>query len=466
MRGERRVFDTAFVAVVALFLAGCFFANPVADDFIYAANARGGWTGAWLQEYAAWSGRYASNGLVLATPLRFGLAGYHVAAALLIVSTVLAVYLLLAAWAGDALARRDALTCSLGLTAVYLSQMPSLGEGVYWYTSAVTYHAWIVPALLYLALILRSGRVGAAPGFALVGAAALLVVAVGFNEVVAILLLVFHAMWLVVAVRTRSEDRRRAAVLLTIVGVGVVSMLLSPGNAVRRSFYVGVRHQLGRSLVWTALQSVRFYADWLTSGALLVGTAIFTPAAAELSRRWAHDPARARVWLAALIVAMALIVPIATFPAYWETGTLGQHRTVNAAYFAFLIAWFAATSLWFATGSALAGRLRAFAVAFRTPLAIALLVAVGLTGNSYTLGSELLSGRLAAFNREMAARLSRLQACRDRRQAACGVEPLREAPRSFFVLDIGPDPHDWVNAAYARYFDLDDVHLLNGRSRE
>jgi hypothetical protein len=89
------------------------------------------------------------------------------------------------------------------------------------------------------------------------------------------------------------------------------------------------------------------------------------------------------IWLAA---GLLLVIPAAVFPAYWETGLLGQHRTVNTAYFAFLVLWFTATAIWVAGDGRHAHALRQFSNQFRVPLAILLLAALAVTHNSYALG--------------------------------------------------------------------------------
>ena len=76
---------------------------------------------------------------MLGGPLTFGwIEGYRVAAAVMILSTVLAVYLLVRTLSAGGLTRREALTCALTFSALSVSQAPSIGEDIYWYTSAAT----------------------------------------------------------------------------------------------------------------------------------------------------------------------------------------------------------------------------------------------------------------------------------------------------------------------------------------
>jgi hypothetical protein len=211
----------------------------------------------------------------------------------------------------------------------------------------------------------------------------------------------------------------------------------------------------------SALQTVRFAGDWAASGSLLLATVLFAPLAAKLWGRHAEHPQRAVQGLWLSLAGLLLVVPISVFPAYWETGILGQHRTVNVAHFVFLVVWFMAVSLWM-TGkstSTSADALRSFGREWRLPLAVVLLAALALTRNSYALGLDFFEGRFTAFDREMTVRERTLDACRRASTATCAIDAIHAKPASFFILDVSADPHDWVNVAYARYFGLAEVRL-------
>jgi hypothetical protein len=170
--------------------------------------------------------------------------------------------------------------------------------------------------------------------------------------------------------------------------------------------------------------------------------------------------------LTLLVAGMALVVPAAVFPAYWETGTLGQHRTISSAYFVFLVLWFAAVPAMLVAWPRRGDALRACSERWRTTLGILLIAALALTRNSYALGSDFLSGRLAGFERAMSNRFARLQACHDGGESPCEVDQLRDPPASFITTDVAADSGNWVNAAYARYFGIPEVRGRRAASSE
>jgi hypothetical protein len=246
--------------------------------------------------------------------------------------------------------------------------------------------------------------------------------------------------------------------LFAVAALCALLVMFSPGNGTRQSMFPA-HYQLVRSVGMSGLQTLRFASDWASSGPLLLATALFAPLAAKLWGR--HGENRRSIvqglWLSA--AGLLLVVPISVFPAYWETGILGQHRTVNVAHFVFLLVWFIALSLWVATGSARANALRSFGHEWRVPLALLLVAALALTRNSYALGLDFFEGRFTAFDREMKAREHALGSCREAAEKTCAIDPIAAAPASFFLLDISADPHDFVNVAYARYFSLAEVQL-------
>jgi hypothetical protein len=460
--GGAGAFNLALAAILGPFLIACLFVHPMADDFIYASNARFGFWTAWMREYTGWNGRYASNALVLGGPLTFGwIEGYRLMAAVMILSMVLAVYLFVRALSAGGLTRLEALACALTLSALSLSQTPSLGEDIYWYTSAATYHAPLVVALLHLTLViryLRRRRRTVGDGFGLALAVVMLAMLVGFNEVVMVMMLALYGALLTWSLLEDRRPRMLFGGLFVVTGLCALLVMLSPGNGTRQSMFPA-HYQFVRSASMSALQTLRFAGDWASSGSLLVATVLVAPMAAKLWGAQTEDPRSISqgFWLAA--AGLLLVVPISVFPAYWETGILGQHRTVNVAHFAFLVVWFVAVSLWMACGGARANALKSFGREWRLPLVAVLLAALALTGNSYALGLDFFEGRFAAFDREMKARERALAACRDAAESSCALEAIHAKPASFFVLDASANPQDWVNVAYARYFGLAEVRL-------
>ena len=456
MTVRRFAWELPLVAILGLFLVAGFFAHPIADDLDFASSAReAGVLTAWRQQYLTWNGRYASNLFALATPWRFSsLAGYRAVVGLLVMATVAALYVFLRTLGKATFTSGEAMSGALMVSVLFLAGMPAVGEGVYWLTSAATYQAAVILALLHFACVVRCTAGAGAPIRLL--AIVLLVAVVGCNEVMMLIVLAVYVALLGWSLAGGAPYRSLFATMLAVTVVCTAVLVLSPGNAARAAVYPD-RHELVRSMTMTALQTVRFVGGWVSSGPLLIASALWMGHADRFAGL--VDRARARVPLLLCCAGIALAVPISVFPAYWATGILGQHRTVNTAYFVFLIFWFAGLALWSVSGGKSARAVQAFARELGVPLAVLLVVSLGLARNSYALGEDLARGRLASFDREMSERDRALRECRLTGQRPCDIAAIQTVPASFFVLDVSADPRDWVNVAYARYYGLSEVRL-------
>jgi hypothetical protein len=451
-----RWFTAGLAAIVVAVLIPCAYAHPMADDldFALARRADGLWHAAYLQ-YVTWNGRYASNLLALLTPLAWGsMAGYRLTLAVLAAAAVPAMWFLLRGFESER--RVDRLTPALLLAALYFAGMPSIGEGIYWHAGNVVYHAGAVVALVGLGCLARyaTGR-----GVRWLAAGTVVMfVAVGFDEVLMLMLGLFAAAVLGIAMK-RREKRIPAFAIAAGVLVGTALLVLSPGNAARNAVYPA-HHRFGLAMAMSGLQTVRFLSDWAAGGAWILASVLAAPALATLvPERLRADAGLRRDLQMLLIGAMVAAVPAAAFPAYWATGILGQHRTVNLAFLACLLAWFAWLAVWSAAGGPAARALQRVMQGVRAPLAAFTLLALVGTGNLRLLALDVATGRLAAFDGEMRARAATLSACKVEGVPACAIEPIRVWPAVFFVLDVSSDPHDWVNEAYARFYGVRTVTL-------
>jgi hypothetical protein len=197
---------------------------------------------------------------------------------------------------------------------------------------------------------------------------------------------------------------------------------------------------------------VRFAAQWATSGPLLLATLLYIPLGVEVARRspifQRLSPARA----GALAAGAFATIPAAVFPAYWETGLLGQHRTVSVSYFVFLVLWFAAVTAML-SGRKIPGSADWLAsTGPRWVTAALFILSLTTTHNGYTVAADLTYGRGAAFDREMSRRHEALDTCRRDARETCEIPRIVNKPESFFVLDVSGDPSNWINSAYAGYF--------------
>lgn len=428
------------------------YVHPFGDDWSYAVKGReqGLWD-ALVQEYLHWNGRYFSNVLVLRGPLLLGMGTglwvYRLMPMLLVAAMVLATRLLLADIVGAMLTSLRKWCAALGFTALYLHLMPHPGQGLFWYTGAVTYLVPCILLLLWGTVLFRTARAQGRWGrMGWAGLALLLMAAVaGSNEVAMVHALIVAACW-------AWSQRGRVPVLMLLAAflcAAVVTM--APGNVVRSGHFVGTQDLVLTATMGVA-QTIRFVAWWILSPAfLLVTFAIW---------RWAHGSAPhdalfrslARLHPARVsIIALFAVVPAFAIP-YWSTGMLGQHRTANAALFVLLpLLWLAMLSWRARTMERTSIPPAPFWEKHPAWPLITLACCLCFLRNDGAITSDLLTGRAMHADRQAQERYALV-----REAAASGADTVKvpmitDPPRSLDLLELREDPDHWMNTSLAQY---------------
>jgi hypothetical protein len=421
-----------------LLLHGCLarYAVPAADDFCYAANAPGTPLFDWLLgEYKNWNGRYFSNVLVGRGPLQWenALFWYRIVPVALLIATWGCLYLLIRSVA-PSIKRGMALFAATVVLLLYLDVMPEIGQGIYWYTGAITYQ---VGNVLLLLLIVQLTRLREAPWRKGSAAAILLVLTIGMSETH--MILATFAMIIALA-----GVRGARTVLIPLIASAFICsavVLFAPGNAERAAFFPE-HHRLWHSLGMTAAQTGRFLLTWAFSPALLTASLAFGAFHSVLRE---HLPTAVPGWLRNPVIIAALLVMLivaCVFPAYWSMGMLAQHRTLNVACFFFIPLWFWLLHL-------LLDRidLRWPVILQRIAMALAM-VALLFTGNGWHALQDLRTGRAVHYADVFTAKYA------DKYFRTCEPFVVPDPPRSLTVFPINGPEDQWMIDCECDYFGL------------
>lgn len=460
--GSRRRLIGAFLLLLLLrHLLLAFACAPYGDDWGYAAM--GIRSDPWerlVHEHHTWNGRYFSNALVLYGPLTLGiepgLSLYRSVPVLLIILGTAAGAWLLAGLPGFVPRRVDRWMLALAFTLLHLHAMPHLGEGLYWYTGAVTYQgAWVL-VLAHAGAVLRLERAGRGWSRAVVAIVAL-IAAVGSNETAMALLVLGHTAWVLHDIMHRRMPRAwQWSMLAAAVGCGLV-VALAPGNAVR-GMHFPQRHDLLLTLGMGGAQALRFALVWVTDPGVLAALLL-----AWLFGRAGASPVRVvpgdrgpMPWLVAAAVALC----VGTVLPYWSMGMLGQHRTLNFVLGPFLIALLGAA---LALGHRTRGwRMPAWLLTSTTRrLAMGTgLAALLLWGNDRWVTHDLLSGEALRFRRHT-TKLHRILTFSARSESSPAEVPVFHEPlRSLRIPEPTADPDAYWNRTLAGYFGGDDFRVV------
>ncbi len=430
-------------AVLALY------AHPMADDFSYAHKdiAQGLWNAS-VWEYLHWNGRYTSNFLVLLGPLRLGLEHlslYRSVPVLLLVLTILSQLVLLRALLKRLGLMLHTFPIALLWCALYVAIMPDIAEGFYWYTGSVTYQLGNVFALSALSLLLnRNMMAGAVLAF----------LSIGFNEVIMLLWLAGLFIHLLAERRIRGSITARTFIVGSFIAAGAAIMLFAPGNAGRGQHFPE-QHLLLPSLHMSVLQTLRFAATWILSAPMLIASVAFV-----LGRNTilpALEPITSRLRPSATIAALTLLIFLCVFPAYWGTGILGQHRTLNVACFFFLPLWFLNLAVCL---RAWEPRLPSLDAPRLMPLFVLLGASTLFTSNGLSSTIDLLSGRACSSSAQLEERYALLRSAARTNENVIELPLIQHPPKSIYVLDIRQDPDFLQNQDYALWFGLHDRRIV------
>jgi hypothetical protein len=436
-------------ALIPYFLLS-YYCNPSADDFSFAIKAREGDLLQQLKsEYSSWNGRYFSNVLVLLSPLSFSsLSVYKILPVILILLTICSNYFLLLQLAGKIFSKLKIFAAAVILSLLFIYQVPDLAEGIYWYTGAVTYHAGNILTLLYAGLIIKWFRTNA-PFRKKIYFILLIIPACiipGMNEVIMLFLIGFQL--LIVIISFKNHLQWKPMLLLFVLIIAASSFVIfSPGNAGRSMQFDG-DHRLLYSVAFSLLQFIRFFCEWISSLPLFIASFFYILIHEELKNKSILFKNSFYLSPYTTLALMPIVIFICVFPPYWSTGLLGQHRTVNVAYFLFVFVWFINLCAWMNKIERVELKMR---MQIKKSLFLLMMISFIATKNGYTSVMDLLKGKAAEYDRQMSERFEQMKNADESQTGIIYFPPLTK-PVSLFVLDITDDTASWLNMGYTEYF--------------
>lgn len=443
--------------IIWLFLLAAFlpylyisqYCNPIADDFIYAFKYGTSDLSELLpNEYLNWNGRYISNFFVLVSPMAFGsFLGHKLFPIVTIAFSIFSFYLLLRALTGSRTTRGMSLLCAVVLTLLYLYQMPIISDGIYQYTGAVTYQLGCSFLLIYIAALVWffQGRyLLNSKAIHLVLVTLLLFISIGFNEILMIAMWLFSVVTYLIVWKNGLGQKQMALFILIAASVFSGLMYFAPGNHIRTDLFQNT-HQLFSSLFMSMAQTARFSFEWISSAPLLLLSILYFQLNKKLS---GGDNLFSRSFYltpVTCLILLFLVVFIGSFPAYWSTGILGQHRTMNISYFLFIMMWFVSLTV-FCNFKKLPDTV--LNIKLEWMLLVLIWGSLVFTKNGYDVIMDLKSNSAYEYNELMNDRYALIQNPED----TVYFKAIPNPPKTIFVLDITHNPNHWINRGYNLYF--------------
>ncbi|MCM1378361.1 MAG: DUF6056 family protein [Clostridium sp.] len=432
------------------------FVFPVYDDFHFALDHEN--TSALqsvVESYRHWSGRYLGTFLSSANPFAVSDNPLPLFKTFSAISVILTLVTFL--FSPLILCRRQLgylKSFSLGafLFIVFITLLPSPAQAFYWFSTITSFTIPSLMGLLFLCLL----RVHNIIGCCICAILAFLIP--GGNEVTAVLLV----MTLTYLSLTLQKRRFFVYVLLSIIGIVIV--ILSPGNAVRMAASPLSSHPCLWTLCVSVGQTISWAYLWLPP--MLLASIIYIPL-------WGLDlcdsgPFKNSVYigrfkvtsLRSRFILFAIYAVVAVFLAHIPP-TLGLNsimtdRTANCLLLFFAIFFFWGITL-------LLGGYKRPVVTFCNKLKPTLLYVVAFTiilttvwspfGNFATAIADIISGEAYRYEQSNLRRVeyARAVAVPD---SVTTLPPLEAFPATIYVRDFPDDPNDAVIEAYASLFEI------------
>jgi hypothetical protein len=312
----------------------------------------------------------------------------------------------------------------------------------------------LILAIFYWAFLTKLIKGNAKVGYWLLSGLLLFIVC-GFNEVLTLLMSFILGLLTIVSWKHQTI-RKKISFQFLLCLLFTALVVFSPGNAYRQAAYENA-HQFFYSSLYSMLQVGRFTLLWVGSIPLLVGSIFFiswlnkeqnswTPLISNYLNRWIS------------LVLLLVVVFICVFPPYWSTGMLGQHRTLNIAYYFFILMWFVNLMVW----HPYLGKIKLLLLngSKRTLFWIVILIGIIGTRNGYYSLKDIFTGDAYQFDEQLKTRFNTFENEAGASDKEIVIQQIRTKPKTLFVTEITNNPDDWVTQGCYAFFEIEDKKIL------
>lgn len=430
---QKRIVLAVLMVLLAPFIYLFGFVHPIADDlgFAYQSQQAPLWE-VLVNFYYKTNGLYTGNLIMLLFPFSLtDLLQYRLFLGVNFLFFGAGIYYLIhIVFSG--LKLLDKTIISLLFLLTVLSLTTHLSEAFYWQTSVVYYQFSLTLVLFYLGFLVQYFQQKFIVNKIIHQVILILMIAlvIGIKESIA-LIMVFVAVLLFYYSYFKSKEDKLFFLVQLIVALSCIAVVaFAPGNDYRMANYSNT-HNLRYSMLYTFMQMGRFSLNWL----IALSGILFLFIVAELHQN-ANPIVKKLNWKIVLVVFLGVLF-LSIFPAYWVTGILGQHRTLNIASLFFVL------FLLILSVNQGAYFVKHIPFNFIKKLGFFCLVFL-LAGNGSMVVSDILSGRIKNYDKQLTERAELIL----QTHSTAKLPLLINAPKSLFVVDIQQDTSHWINQSY------------------
>ena len=452
-----------FILLIILALIPYFylsaFAHPIADDFLYAVLSRKmGIINGMFFLYKSWSGRFVSNITELLNPLVWdSFTYYKIMPLILFLLTFLSAYFLIHKLFGKILKKLEVVLAALFILLIYVFQLPTLTEGFYWFSGSCEYQLSVVFSWILIGLLISYFQKKSFVNKLILSFVIIFIniILIGLNETYVLILCGLYLCAFFISIYRKQQSKIFWLILFSISLIVSIFSLLAPGNAVRGSNFESEHFNFIKSFIFSMLQIPRFFFSWISNVPFILGTFLIFPLTIKLGKKF--DFIRNHFYIHPLLASLSLplIIFVCVFPAYWATGILGQHRTLNIAYSLFIFLWFGVVCCWtnFLEQKECLPQI-AIHSKWQTVFIIFIIVSMTITCNGYNALTDIIYGKAQKFDKIMFERYSIMKQAKEQSIKCCEFKEIDDKPATLFFIDITSNENHWINRGYEEYFGM------------
>ncbi|HRG58062.1 MAG TPA: DUF6056 family protein [Bacteroidia bacterium] len=440
-----------------------FFNAPAVDDYSNALISMDfGFWGGQMEAYKQWGGRYFSSFILCINVLMANtFLLYKVLPVLLMIGNIHALYKLMKV----VMLKSNALqVLILALSAVflYLNVMPSISQGIYWAPGAVTYNVGNIMYTYMLGYLIQASSLNAT--FTQKGMAiGTTILTCGLNESTMLAANLSIMLFLLYYLITTKRLHAFLMWLLMIAIICTIFSVLSPGNYIRDA---GFTDPHKKNLLFTISSSYtalfNFLNTWLFNWRMLIlsfFTLIFI--VPEIKENTLN---KNRILRLILILTLGLsIIAAALAPGFWGTGYIAPDRSINVVFWLFMLWWFI---MLYSIAEVITPLISKIKMAQTASLLVIVSVCFSFYFQEFNYSravSDIITGRAYVYKMEWNSRLELIS--KSKGLAICEIPEFSMIPGTIFFDDIKPDPEEWFNRQFARYYQLSKVKLVKRASQ-
>ncbi|HVX49488.1 MAG TPA: DUF6056 family protein [Chitinophagaceae bacterium] len=451
-----RLLVLAGIYIAIPFLWVSVYNQPAGDDYFTAVRDANTSLGTALHDsYFSWSGRYFALVVARINPLLYhSTAAYKVYPVALLLLFSGALFALVRQFFSNYLSIKHAAAATIVIAAAYLTSMPSVSEGFYWFSAAWVYQ--LANILYMFLLVVLAKLVGASSNnqraWLFFPACILSVCIIGLNEISLIITCITLAAFAWFAHRRVPAAKYWLAVLAIIGVIAGAAGGFAPGNFERLNH----QQEYSSSWLWTFSGGVSitviYVLQWLTQ--LFVVTLVYIPVwGRPLAQRMVNAGACYTVSLRKVIlVFMGVFILLQLFTVFTAGGS-NAGRIQNVIYLFFLLGYFLILQLYLLQQAKQGERVvyTRQSLLYKMAVLLFFLGIADINNNISTAWIDVVSGKAKQYNKQLNQRAVFAKRCT---QDTCLVPALTVVPKTIFFEDIkwaGDSVDLWLNRAYSAY---------------